>query len=197
MLPPDCKAILLKNPKATSGYFDIRPPNGKAMHVYCDMDTDNGGWTNVIEFTKFVIGVMPTIEIDDMHLDYKEVLWVSCLSHFLNYEYKESEDFANQGYNFIINFLQFGNKMYRLRPPKKIWKVPKGTVWVKKNAFKTLDPPPKQCNFDGQPSNICANRFIFQKPIGKHLTGFGDIESITGETAKNDAHNYNFRLFVR
>ena len=188
---------MANNPKALTGYYDIRPPNGKAVNVHCEMTVDNGGWTNVVEVIQFIVGVMPTTVIDDMQLDYKEVLWVSCLSHFINYEYKESEAFVNQGYNFIINFLKFGPKMYRMRPPRRIWKVPKGTVWVKRSAFKVLDPPTTQCNFDDKPANICANRFTFDVPAGKRLTGIGDIESITGETATNDAHNYNFRMYVR
>merc|ERR1712226_439214 len=41
----DCSTILTSNPSASSGEYDIVLKNGKQIRVYCDMETDGGGWT--------------------------------------------------------------------------------------------------------------------------------------------------------
>jgi hypothetical protein len=40
----DCYDIKIKRPAATSGNYWIKPDNGAAFEVYCDMATDGGGW---------------------------------------------------------------------------------------------------------------------------------------------------------
>ncbi len=46
--PSDCDEILNAYGKNTSGAYFIYPDAGMGpvrMHVWCDMDTDGGGWT--------------------------------------------------------------------------------------------------------------------------------------------------------
>lgn len=43
----------LKTAKKTSGVYKIFPAKTEGVKVYCDMDTDNGGWT-VSPFFKYV-----------------------------------------------------------------------------------------------------------------------------------------------
>jgi len=40
----DCKDALTKGP-TTSGVYTIKPDHQPDFQVYCDMDTDGGGWT--------------------------------------------------------------------------------------------------------------------------------------------------------
>ena len=49
-LPPSCLSILLKDSAAPSGIHEIDPDGDGAeapRHVFCDMETDDGGWTLV------------------------------------------------------------------------------------------------------------------------------------------------------
>lgn len=51
--PTDCQEILNNNPKATSGTYEIDPdgPGGnQPFKVYCDMQTDGGGWIRVLDY---------------------------------------------------------------------------------------------------------------------------------------------------
>lgn len=41
-----CKSILDSNPEATSGVYTIKP-SSSTYDVYCDMETDGGGWTKI------------------------------------------------------------------------------------------------------------------------------------------------------
>ena len=48
-----CSDILIRNPSASSGYYDVNLSNGSVITVYCDMDGDNcdgeGGWIRVAQ----------------------------------------------------------------------------------------------------------------------------------------------------
>lgn len=55
LLPASCAQILSENPSAQSGVYSI-DPDGAGTHVgfdaYCDMDTDDGGWTLIGTYSK-------------------------------------------------------------------------------------------------------------------------------------------------
>eukprot|EP01137_Pigoraptor_chileana_P023750 Opistho-2@90579 len=46
--PISCKDVLRFRSRAPSGVYQIIPVGGSAVNVYCDMDTDGGGWTALI-----------------------------------------------------------------------------------------------------------------------------------------------------
>jgi ficolin len=43
--PSDCLAIIKHYSNAVSGVYRIYPEGGEGFEVYCDMETDGGGWT--------------------------------------------------------------------------------------------------------------------------------------------------------
>ncbi|MCO7190934.1 MULTISPECIES: fibrinogen-like YCDxxxxGGGW domain-containing protein [unclassified Pseudoalteromonas] len=55
VLPASCAQILNENPDAQSGVYNI-DPDGSGSHpgfdAYCDMDTDEGGWTLIGTYSK-------------------------------------------------------------------------------------------------------------------------------------------------
>ena len=61
-LPMDCYDVQKQTIKAPSGVYVIKPDyQGEPFEVYCDMDTDQGGWTvsnmieNIFQFPKIEI----------------------------------------------------------------------------------------------------------------------------------------------
>jgi hypothetical protein len=160
------------------------------------METAKGGWTTVFEADQTIKGKAPTFYIDDLGLKYTQVLYTACPSTVLDYEYKESEDWVSHGYNIHLNFLGFSGKLYRVKPPVGRWTVPKNNVWTVKKKFNILLKP-KSCKYEGAEASVCALKFTYDVPKGKKLDKFGDIESLTGETASNNYFNYHFKILVR
>ena len=186
-LPGSCLEILKEaKTKPQSGNYWIRTPDGIASKVFCDMEIDGGGWTSIIEVDMEKQGRIPELKIDDMELKYTQLLWVSCSSHKMDYEYKSTTDFVSGGYNPFLNYLHIGNRRYRVKPSKNRWSALEGNAFIKKSYFKAIEPKPETCTHEGQASDICASRFTFTLPKGKRLVGFGDIESVTGETDENN-----------
>ena len=48
-----CSDVLVRNPSASSGYYDVNLSNGSVITVYCDIDGNNcdgeGGWIRVAQ----------------------------------------------------------------------------------------------------------------------------------------------------
>lgn len=160
------------------------------------METDNGGWTAVAEVDMTLKGKMPELVIDDWGLKYTQVLYQACPSTTIDYEYQESQDWIGHGYNIHLNYLGFNGKIYRVKPPVSRWTIPSNNVWTVKKKFKYLLKP-KSCKYEGKESDTCALKFIYDVPKGRKLDKFGDIESLTGETASNNYFDYHFKILVR
>ena len=47
-----CQNVLQINPSSSSGAYNIYPTLNDNMQVYCDMETDNGGWIVSGKFMK-------------------------------------------------------------------------------------------------------------------------------------------------
>ena len=189
-----CLDLKSKNPNAKSGYYEIFTA-GNIVNVYCEQEKENGGWTQVAAVKLDKAGVQPAIGINDLGLNYKEVMFISCKNHWAQYA-THAYVWKSKGYTALFNYLQFSGKKYYVKHPSAGWNAMPGQTIIPLTEFRRMGPKPNQCYMgDQNVPDYCFYQFVFQSK-GK-LEAFGDVESTTGQWTGDNQFHYDFRLYVR
>jgi len=75
ILPVSCLAILGSNPSSANGMYNIYPSGDAAVNVYCDMTTDEGGWTVLISHPIRHTIYSPLIDYGSVSVDGEWSIW--------------------------------------------------------------------------------------------------------------------------
>lgn len=210
--PKSCLEIKKSNPNAKDGIYSIRPKSA-LVQADCLMESEGGGWTKIAGEKKSVTGLYPKLKIDDLGMNYNEVMFTSCKAHgfTLDTQPDVADCFRNpilwksSGYNSFVNFLEFvgtDNVARKLmtQPPgeKEYWGVLSGRKYISLDEFDNIVESPKDCYFEDRLKD-CSCMYAFVLCGQGKLIGFGDIESELGRSALtyDNRFDYDFEIFVR
>ena len=70
------------------------------------METDDGGWTLITEVGE-TLNLNGTVEIDDLALNYKDVMWVADSGYYMDLNSGWKHDWDFNGWNLEINMFKF------------------------------------------------------------------------------------------
>ena len=82
-----CSDILITNPNATSGYYNLIITNGSTISVYCDMEGSNcggeGGWTRIAFINMSEPGTTCPTGLTEKQYD--NIAYNLCVNNYLSY----------------------------------------------------------------------------------------------------------------
>ncbi|XP_043914984.1 intelectin-1-like [Protopterus annectens] len=180
-----CKDILKKFPNATDGLYTLKTKSGLTYQTFCDMTTNNGGWTLVASvhennvFGKCTYGDRwSSTQGNSMHLPDGDKNWVNYAT-FGNAEGATSDDYKNPGYYSIkarnINIYHVPNQT-----PFRDWKNRTLYRYHTENNF--LD------TYGGNLFEL-FQRFPVKFHSGRCLTDNGPFAPIVYDYGNNDTVN--------
>ena len=205
-----CLEIHRANKNAKSGTYTIRTPGDEVHSVYCDMEANNGGWTKVSHIVHNEEKPKNTKDfaIDDLNINYREVMVRTADDHYLSYAVNGS--WWDQGFSFLHNYLKFNNGHYYYldvnywrgcggnagfpHQVNHIWEK-LVTYYIPSIYYRVTKGAPKCRAGNRNFPHLCAREFIVQAP--GRLRGFGDLESIDWACTGDNRQHYNIEFFVR
>lgn len=194
-----CKEIIDNDLSVGSQNYTLNI-NGTNTSLFCDMDTDGGGWTFLTSKSFSGSGIAPIYSIDDLNLDYSEVLYdyISGYSDFGGSAYGDNL-WDWQGLDFGKNMFKFDNTWknvsgYFVHGCNTISESDKFNI----SDYRVIESASTSC-YDGSVNKLdsCGTKVAVKKPTGTRLTGFSDVESVLNVCHSDNRFDFSFQLFVR
>ncbi len=195
-LESSCKLILSNNYSTGSGLYPLSI-NNILEEKNCDMETDNGGWTEVVKAQDYTYGKSaPTITIDADGLDYSEMLYVDN-GTWTDYTATTDEHWKFEGMNLENNVLLIDGDWYSrglnhmgcASTPNKL----------PPESYRVLDRSTiNNCHIGTETKmETCGNIVIVDLPENSKLQGYSDVESAYNGCNTDNTVSRDFKIFVR
>ena len=214
--PASCLDILKSTSSSLSnGEYSIYPPESEKTSVFCDFTSYGGGWTRVSIVKDDLVTPADFknhgYDIDDLNLNYREVFFKSLPGHYLSYERNGIKTWYAPGFSLLHNFLKFNAEHYYY------WNVNNwrgcgarngapfmideqlyvyNAAYFDNNDLQVMKRP-NECRIGSAQNFVqyCATELIVRAQ--GRLSGFGDMESITGGCTGDNEWHYNAEIYVR
>lgn len=176
-IPTSCSDILVANPNSQNGNYDIKV-NGKSINVYCDMETDGGGWTQITEY-RDTVKVRPSIiNIDTNDHVFTEV-YLESVENELSYQKPTTDKFVDyQGIQISSMEIKSNDSWQRIINTDYEILEANDYCWYKYNLVDWCGNKVKISNVD-------------------NITNIYDTESRTATSYTDNWIKYSFNVYVR
>ncbi len=195
----NCKNIKIFDSSLPSGTYPVNI-TGSNENVICDMTTDGGGWTLVLDDSHSGSINNGIFSINDKLLSYTEVLYFdeNSLSDFGGSSFNDGV-WDWQGFDLGKNVLKFDTTWSNMQNKfNHVCNVIPESDKLPSSSYRIVEHNVSTCLFGT--TNVtadCARKVAITVPVGKRFTGFSDVETIHSGCNSDNRFNIDFKFFVR
>lgn len=188
-----CKTLLSQDSSLPDGSYTL-----KSGSAYCNMSTDNGGWTKIASIVRSYDRVRSgDIGINDRSLAYSEFLIIDKGSHSTYLLPFNNNAWDWKGFDIGKMALKIGGQWTNASLPFEQTGCNGANRGLPISNYTIIEQSGLCLGGAVNNTQYCGYKLKARIPAGEKITAFNDVESLSNNCTGDNILNYNFDIYVR